>query len=106
MEHSSPEDLVDCHEHGPQPATFVCQHVVTGLEESRPSGFWWADNPANDRPDAWCTSCNDMVARDDGEWNERSEAVAGVRLLCGMCYDRARAMNLGRPDRKWWQFWR
>ncbi len=89
---------VECDEHGPQEATFVCQHIVKGLRESVPYGFWWADDPGNARPDAWCTACNEVVAETGGEWTAAAEAFAGVKLLCGACYDRARAMNLGSSD--------
>jgi hypothetical protein len=85
---------VECGEHGAQDATFVCQHVVLGLREGIPYGFWWALDPGTPRPDAWCTACNEMVAASDGEWTSKAEEFAGVTLLCGGCYDRAHAMNL------------
>jgi hypothetical protein len=28
-----------------------------------------------------------------GEWNDESEGFAKVSLMCGACYDRAKAMN-------------
>ncbi len=100
---TEPSRTVECDEHGPQPETFVCQHIVQGLVEGRPYGFWWADDPENSRPDAWCTACNDLLKKHGGEWNDTTESFAGVKLLCGACYDTARAANLGR---KWWHFWR
>ncbi len=88
------EQLVECAEHGAQPATFVCQHILRGLEEDKPYGFWWADDPESTRPDAWCTACEEYLNADGGEWNDKTEAFAGVKLLCGSCYDRAKARNL------------
>lgn len=92
---------VQCPEHGTQQETFVCQHVVQGLREKSAYGFWLADDPENPRPDAWCTSCNDALHKAGGEWNEETEALAYVKLLCGACYDKAKSMN--GPAKKWWQ---
>jgi hypothetical protein len=30
----------------------------------------------------------------DGEWNEKSEALLKVRLVCGDCYEEIRARNV------------
>ncbi|MDX1757165.1 MAG: hypothetical protein R3175_14000 [Marinobacter sp.] len=96
---------VECCKHGRQQATFVCQHIVQSLQDGKPRGFWWSqESPDNPRPDAWCSECEEVVNR-VGEWNDESEAFAGVRLLCGACYDRAKALNAAR-NRHWWAFWR
>jgi hypothetical protein len=57
--------------------------------------FWWADDPDNPRPDAWCSECEAKVQETNGEWCDESEAFAGVKLLCGACYDSAKEINLG-----------
>jgi hypothetical protein len=85
---------VTCSEHGTQDETFVCQHIVRGLEENVPYGFWWAGDSDQLRPNAWCTMCNELVAKADGTWTEEVLAIAQVTLLCAACYDRAKAMNL------------
>jgi hypothetical protein len=87
-------NTVDCEQHGQQPETFVCQHVVQSLYTNKRVGFRWADDPENPRPDAWCTACNELLSEAGGEWNDRTESFAGVKLLCGACYDRAREINL------------
>ncbi len=85
---------VDCCTHGKQQATYVCQHIVQSLRDGIPRGFWSAEPEAGDlRPDSWCSACEEMVTKSDGEWNDESENFAGVTLLCGACYDRAKAMN-------------
>lgn len=86
---------VECPEHGCQQATYVCQHIVQGLAERRTNGFWASDNPDNPRSDAWCTACNELLNEKGGDWNDETEAYAGVKLLCGACYDRARDANAG-----------
>jgi hypothetical protein len=85
---------VQCADHGEQPVTFVCQHIIKGLVDNAPYGFFWADDPGNPRPDAWCTACERMVQKTGGEWTDESEAFASVSILCAQCYDRAKRMNL------------
>ena len=90
---SSQNELVECSEHGPQQATHVCQHVVASLRTGQPAGFFWAEDPGNPRPDAWCRACEERVQSAGGEWTDAAELLARVTLLCGACYDRARALN-------------
>jgi hypothetical protein len=37
-----------------------------------------------------------VVAGTGGEWTPDAEKLAGVKLLCGLCYDTAKEMNLGK----------
>lgn len=84
---------IECREHGKQQAAYVCRHIVQSLGDGKPRGFWSSEaSPDNPRPDSWCSECEEMVNR-VGEWNDESEAFAGVKLLCGACYDRAKLMN-------------
>ena len=85
---SESRDVLQCARHGVSQKTFVCQHLVkgTGL------GFNQAEDPDNPRPDAWCDGC-DKVLREEGEWNDRSEAMAKITLMCAECYDAAEARN-------------
>ena len=92
---SEEEKYIECAEHGKQQATYVCQHVVQSITDGVPRGFWWStESPDNPRPDAWCSECEERV-NEAGEWNEETEALAGVKLLCGACYDKAKALNHG-----------
>jgi hypothetical protein len=89
----SEEQLVECAEHGPQPITYVCQHLLQSLRDGLPRGFWTAEpSPEEPRPDAWCDACEALVSA-AGEWNDENEAFAGIKVICGACYDRVRAMN-------------
>lgn len=92
---SASAKLVECGEHGAQQATYVCQHVVQTLRDGKARGFWWAEDPDNPRPDAWCSECEARVQKSGREWNTENEALARVTLLCGACYDKAKAINLG-----------
>ena len=96
---------VECSVHGKQQTTYVCQHLVQSLRDDIPRGFWWAtESPDNPRPDAWCSECEEHV-NDAGEWNDEAEDYAGIKILCGSCYDNVKELNLGN-DKKWWEFWK
>jgi len=99
------EKVVECSEHGEQQATFVCQHIIQTLNDKNPRGFWCANDPINSRPNAWCSECEAKVQETNGEWNDESEEFAGVSLLCGACYDKAKELNHGQ-SKHWWQFWK
>ena len=86
---SDAEHTIHCGKHGPARATFVCRHLVRGSG----LGFYWADNPDDPYPDAWCGKCEEVRLREGGDWNDVSEAFARITLLCHHCYEAARARN-------------
>jgi hypothetical protein len=89
---------VECERHGPQPETFVCQHIVLSLHTRLPVGFFWPRDAAESRPDAWCAECEERVKTTGGEWIGGAGEQLGVSVLCAVCYDEARELNLrGRP---------
>ena len=71
----------------------MCQHVAHSLATDQPVGFFWSADSDADRPDTWCRDCNDRVRETNGEWTGEAAANLGVTLVCGSCYDRARALN-------------
>ena len=83
------ERIVHCRVHGPVQAAFVCRHLVEQLRNPRPGRIGFFKPAANDgEPEelqAWCADC-DVVLRRVGEWNDESEAFAGVTLICSGCY--------------------
>jgi hypothetical protein len=94
---------IHCASHGEQEETFVCGHIVKGLRDNVPYGFWWVSDSDKPRPDALCTSCNEMLAANGGKWDERTGKLAEPALLCGECYDIAKAVNI---KKHWWQIWK
>lgn len=83
-------DKVQCATHGEGQATFVCVHILgdaSGLGFNR-------NDPDNDKPfpDAWCDNCELIRAAHNG-WNEESEKLTKISLLCSGCYERARIRN-------------
>ena len=70
---------VQCSQHGEQPETFVCQHIVQGLREDVPYGFWWSREAIDEKhPDAWCTICNENTAANDWEWTANNLEITNV----------------------------
>ncbi len=90
---SDADQTVECGEHGTGRATYVCQHLVSGAG----LGFNCALEPEDPCPDAWCDACEDALEAEGG-WNDRSEAIAQIRLLCDRCYERARQRNWRQDD--------
>jgi hypothetical protein len=84
--------VVHCDKHGDRREAFVCDHLLHGTRQ----GFFSADDPGNPHPDAWCWKCEQLRsahAGADGEWNEKSEALLKVRLVCGDCYQEIKGRN-------------
>ena len=82
---------VECSEHGDQEPAFVCRHL--NLRE--PVGFvegYAPEDPAEDLFQAWCSACDEILTQ-EGEWNDRSEAFAAIRLVCRDCYREMKALN-------------
>ena len=83
-------EKVECATHGESDATYVCAHLLggsTGLGFNR-------DEPTSDTPfpDAWCDDCELIRAAHDG-WDEESEKLTKISLLCSKCYQRTRIRN-------------
>ncbi|HKR66143.1 MAG TPA: hypothetical protein VJZ00_20600 [Thermoanaerobaculia bacterium] len=68
---------------------YVCRHLVRGEK----LGFFTAEPPDSEYPDAWCRDCERVRIAEGGDWNERSEEFAGVTVICSQCYVAARERN-------------
>ena len=91
---------VECERHGPQPETFVCQHIVLSLHTRLPVGFFWPRDSAEARPNAWCAECEERVKLTGGEWIGLADEQLGVSLLCAACYDEAKELNFPQRPRR------
>jgi hypothetical protein len=83
-------DSVQCAIHGESRKTFVCAHLLgetTGLGFNR-------DDPTDDNPfpDAWCDNC-ELIRTSHNGWNDESQKLAKISLLCSGCYERALIRN-------------
>jgi len=85
---------VQCATHGECQETYVCSHL---LGESAGLGFN-REEPTTDNPfpDAWCDDC-ELIRAAHGGWNEQSERLTRIALLCSGCYERALIRNT-RPS--------
>lgn len=84
---------IDCQQHGPQQATYVCCHLAESIHTRQAMGFYYSSEPYGD---AWCSACEQIRIREggsSGDWNERSEEFANITLLCSACYDEIRKIN-------------
>ena len=84
---------IRCDQHGTQRPTFVCRHLVSGvgLGFIEPQGEQDAD--ASDEQAAWCDQCEEARLAGGG-WTAKSEAEAGVSLICAVCFEASRARNV------------
>lgn len=85
-----------CERHGDMQETFVCVHLLYG---SRLDFFTGPKDTGNPRPDAWCSSC-ERLRLEHGGWNEESETLTKVKLVCGGCYDEIKERNSLPTDGK------
>jgi hypothetical protein len=87
-------DTIQCATHGESARAYVCIHLVG---ETFALGFN-RDTPtaAKPYPDAWCDNC-ELVRAAHGGWNEASENLTKISLLCSGCYERACIRNMIPP---------
>src|SRR5258708_10554462 len=83
-------DKIQCSTHGEAWATYVCTHLVG---DSVALGFNREEPSAEKQfPNAWCDECEKIQVAHGG-WNEQSEKLTKISLLCSSCYERARIRN-------------
>jgi len=83
--------MVECSTHGERSSTFVCHHLLKGEGIGFNVGYD-PEEPDALYPDAWCDACEEVVDQ-EGEWNDKSEKFADIRLLCSECYCETRKRN-------------
>jgi hypothetical protein len=70
----------------------VCEHIVNSMHTGVPVGFHWPGDSTQRRPDAWCTGCDKARVTAGGEWTEEVMKNVNAKVLCGACYDHAKAI--------------
>jgi hypothetical protein len=87
----SQQNIVSCSIHGDAKSeAFVCEHLVAHTK----LGFYFdIDDQNNPFPDAWCGDC-EKIRKKYGGWNDFSEALIKVNLVCGECYEQIKAKNI------------
>jgi hypothetical protein len=83
-------DPIECSIHGKAQPAYVCHHLKG---DSVALGFNRND-PDDEKPfpDAWCDDC-ELIRAAHGGWNEESEKLTKISILCAGCYERARIRN-------------
>ena len=91
------DNTVRCSKHGDRREAYLCHHLLHGSQH----GFFTDADDAltNSHPDAWCSKCEQIRLAHGGEWNEASEALIEVKLVCGDCYEEIKAINVLETDR-------
>ncbi|MCW8987136.1 MAG: hypothetical protein OQK75_05630 [Gammaproteobacteria bacterium] len=93
---SDSDNKIECEAHGSADITFVCQHLVGGEHLGFNLGYD-PEEPDELYPAAWCDEC-ERVLEEEGEWNDKSEAFADIKLLCAHCYEDTRERNWLQDD--------
>ena len=83
-------DTIQCDTHGESQRAYVCTHLAAagaGLGFNR-------NEPTEEEPfpDAWCDDC-EIIREAAGGWDEETEKLAQIKLLCAECYETARIRN-------------
>lgn len=78
---------MQCARHGVTEACFVCKHLANRTGQ----GFFVANDSESERPHAWCDACDEVLLRAGGQWDDETEAFAGVTMICSGCYDEIRS---------------
>lgn len=93
---SDSDNQIECRTHGKTNSTFLCRHLVEGEKKGFNLGYD-PENPDDLHPDAWCDECESILEA-EGEWNDKSEKFADIKLLCASCYEDIRERNWLQDD--------
>ena len=90
----------ECREHGIQPVTYVCKHILTA-PAGEGEGFVSSESQHfDDLRNAWCEACEAHLQAHTGDWVEGSvEVPDGFHPLCSQCY-RSREVEARRAGRR------
>jgi hypothetical protein len=86
-------EIVQCDLHGEQDSGFACAHL---LSSECAQGFNHVASDTSTLPDAWCDNC-EIVRKQVNGWDDETTKLADIKLLCAVCYNRARIRNT-KPD--------
>ena len=90
------DKYVKCNAHEYRRTAFVCKHLnhtaIVGFNEAFET-FEDMELLEDDDFQAWCNEC-EIVRQKEGEWNDKSTAFAGIKLVCEKCYFEMKELNL------------
>ena len=90
---------VQCGTHGEVEPAFVCQHLLGACGDAPTAVGWFEaeidpDNREWGDQNGWCAACDEVLS-EEGEWNDRSEGFAQIKLVCEFCFARMRDVQQG-----------
>lgn len=89
------QKTVDCNQHGYARPAFICKHLdcktVRGFHEAFDT-YKGMELEEDDDFQAWCDECEKIRIK-HGEWNEKSESFAQIKLICENCYFELKNFN-------------
>jgi len=89
------DKYVKCSIHEYRRRAFVCRHLnqttKVGFEEAFES-VEGMELLEDDDFQAWCNEC-EAIRLQEGEWNDKSMAFAGIKLVCEKCYFEMKELN-------------
>jgi hypothetical protein len=81
---------------GTERIAFICKHInkttKTGFIEPR-NFMPWDELEEDEDLQAYCFECEKVLEQEGGEWNEKAEAFADVRIVCESCYFEMKEIN-------------
>lgn len=111
------EKYIQCNLHNTQRIAFVCKHLIHATNAGFEEAFETHDGMElgeDDDLQAWCDECEAIRQAEDG-WNDRSQALVEIKLVCERCYFTIKELNKKKPDqplpqiklrsKPWWKFW-
>jgi hypothetical protein len=81
---------VHCVAHGESQQAYTCSHLLGGVH-----GLGFNSEPPSPEtpfPNAWCDDC-ELIRAAHGGWNDKSEELASLSLICVRCYECVRIRN-------------
>jgi hypothetical protein len=81
-----------CPSYGEARPSFACSHSIDSLRTGLPKGLnALRDDDGNFN--GWCDECDRVLAQYGGEWNDESEALAKIGMICEGCFLRVAEIN-------------
>jgi hypothetical protein len=89
----------ECPRHGRAGIGLVCEHIALAVDRDEQVGFFWGDETDTARPDAWCLACEQKLLALNGASSDQWFRDARFKIFCAECWDEAKRVCLGLPDR-------
>lgn len=88
---------IECQAHEKQRSAFVCNHLIGANKVGFNEAFDTVEDMELGEDDgfqAWCDQC-EAKRQKEGEWNDNSQALVEIKLVCEKCYFEMKEINLG-----------